>query len=235
MSYRCNVCMYIFSNTNRNCPYCGNRIYQNSVSDSELIKEGFSYAPTKLSYSNDRGNSDGRTSQDIYSSLMESFDQEYSSQNSIPVNNTRITPSIPSVSDNPSDFFEQLNSSDTQNSISAPVVPKPIISQQSDDLSTTGTEYNNEAYNREMQHLQAQQRRIQRDARRLAMSNFIHNTSWHQVFRFASVISIIVVLIVAWQMRYTILESLTNFVISLIPLALTICVFWALIKSFFKK
>ena len=235
MSYRCNVCMYIFLNTNRNCPYCGNRIYQNSVSDSELIKEGFSYAPTERSHSNDRNNAVGKTSQDIYSNLMASFDQEYSLQNSNPVQNTQIAPPVPSVSDSTSDFLSQLKSSDTQSSISAPVVPKPVISKQSDSLSSIGIDYNDEAYNREMRRLEAQQRRIQRDARRLAISSFIHNTSWHRVFRFAGVLSIIVVLIVAWQMRYAILESVTNFIVSLIPLALAVGIFWALIKSFFKK
>ena len=82
--------------------------------------------------------------------------------------------------------------------------------------------------------LKKQQRSIQRDYNRLAISNFFRNIQWRNVFRILFILGIIILAIVIWNMRYVIIESITNFLISLIPIIIIIAILWYLIKNLFK-
>ena len=107
----------------------------------------------------------------------------------------------------------------------------PIISPPSSDSASA---YYDEEYEHEMQRLKKQQRSIQRDYNRLAISNFFRNIQWRNVFRILFILGIIILAIVIWNMRYVIIESITNFLISLIPIIIIIAILWYLIKNLFK-
>ena len=250
MSYRCNNCLYIFSNKHSNCPFCGGRIFENKVSDIELISDGFVQAPIPFSLNenllatnNDIADSHSNKTNNIFEELQASYNSEHIS------NSFQVAPSI-----NNKMSSEACNSSPKANSSiststeggyfaqftsdSSPYVPDvetsstpPVISPS---LSHPTSPYHNEAYKHEMQRLEAQQRRIQRDYNRLAVSNFFRNIQWRYVFRFLLILGIIIIAIVIWRMRYIIIESILNFLISLIPIVIIIAILWYFIKSFFK-
>lgn len=249
MSYRCNNCLYIFPSKFSNCPFCGSRIFENEVSDIELISDGFVHAPIPVSSNENTvatndiiGNHTSKTS-NIFEELQASYNSEHISDSSQenPSNNNKI----PSEAHNSSPKANSSISSSTEGgyfaqftSDSSPSVTEvetsstpPIVSPSSSNPAPT---YHDEAYEREMQRLEAQQRRIQRDYNRLAVSNFFRNIRWRNVFRILFILGIIILAIVIWSMRYIIIESITNFLISLIPIIIIIAILWYLIKSFFK-
>ncbi len=247
MSYRCNACLYIFPNKHSNCPYCGGRIFQNEVSDSELINDGFMQAPTPPSYNekttsftDNATNNQAHKNGNIFEELQASYNSEHAADqaSSRPTTNNASHIEVPRTTPTQADtgsvsteggYFAQFNSG--SNSYVPEVEIPPTVSPAPANSQST---YHNEAYEREMRQLEEQQRRIQRDYNRLAIMNFISNIRWRNVFRFLFILGIVVLLIVIWNMRYIIIESITNFLISLIPIIIIIAILWYLIKSLFK-
>ena len=252
MSYRCNNCLYIFPNKMGTCPFCGRRIFKNDISDSELIKDGFMQAPNSVVNNTDNiSNSVDFTiskranqSSNIFEDLQASYDKEHRSNkpkneaaDNIPLYSETSHSTKKIVKENPSSseggFFAQFNSP------SEPFVPEveiPTERQIATDSSSTPTSpYYDESYENEMRLLEEQQRRIQREYNRLARRNFLSSVRWRTIFRFLSILGIIILLIVIWNMRFVIIESITNFLVSLIPIVIAIGIIWYLIKSFFSK
>lgn len=249
MSYRCNNCLYIFSNKLRNCPFCGGRIFENEVSDIELISDGFMQAPMPVSINennvaaNDVADNHTDKTRNIFEELQASYNSEHISVSSQgnPSNNSNLPSgahtSSPKSNDSISSsteggYFAQFTSdpSSSSSEVVTSATP-PVVSPSSSNPTPT---YHDEAYEREMQRLEEQQRHIQRDYNRLAVSNFFRNISWRNVFRILFVLGIIILAIVIWSMRYIIIESITRFLISLIPIIIIIAILWYIIKSFFK-
>lgn len=250
MSYRCNNCLYIFQNKLSNCPFCGSRIFENEVSDLELITDGFVHAPIPASYDKNVNitnsivdNHTDKTS-NIFEELQASYNREYISDNL--QENASNSNKMPSKDYNSSLKANSSISSSTEGGFfaqfsadSEPSAPEVEISSIPPTISPTSSNptstYHDEdtTYDREMQRLEAQQRRLQRDYTRLAISNFFRNIRWRNVFRFITIVGTVVIAIVIWNMRYIIIESITNFLISLIPIII-IAILWYLIKSFFK-
>ncbi len=249
MSYRCNNCLYIYPSKRSNCPFCGGRIFENNISDEELIRDGFTQAPSPTSINeeipaineitNDFHASNNRNH---YEELQASYNSEHLANNSnkhtlnrneIPSNN-QSSFSKASGSSSPSSeggYFAQFTS-DSYHSPEVETTPTPPTISPA--TSSTAPTYRDEAYEQEMQRLETQQRRLQRDYHRLAVRNFISNIRWRTVFRIIGVLGIIILAIVIWSMRYTIIESITNFLISLIPIVIIIAILWYLIKGLFK-
>lgn len=248
MSYRCNSCLYIYKSKKNNCPYCGGRIYQNNTSDDELISEGFSYDVSINSETPDNQVLNTESQADYYAKLQEDYRKEHlaTTKANDPAPSPSIAPSpgivnttVDEKTQNANDknsivqggYFSQFTAETAETT--PPVIP--TIERPAANSQQIAPSYHDAEYDAEMRRLEEQQRRIQRDYNRIAFSNFLHNIPWRAVFRVISIISVIVFLIFIWQMRYVILESIMNFLISLIPLALVIGIFWYLIKSFFKK
>lgn len=139
---------------------------------------------------------------------------------------------LPSSSSTEGGYFAQFNSNSNSfvHEVELSSTP-PIISPPSSDSASA---YYDEEYEHEMQRLKKQQRSIQRDYNRLAISNFFRNIQWRNVFRILFILGIIILAIVIWNMRYVIIESITNFLISLIPIIIIIAILWYLIKNLFK-
>lgn len=247
MSYRCNSCLYIYKSKRNNCPYCGGKIYQNNTSDNELISEGFSYDVSTGSETPDNQVINNESQSNYYAKLQEDYRKEH-----LTANRNNTTPDI-TTSTSSSLFVsaveEKPQNTSTQNSIgqgsyfsqftvetaepTPPIVP--TVEKPSTNRQQAIPSYHDDEYDAEIRRLEEQQRKIQRDYNRIAFSNFLHNIPWRTVFHVISIISVIVFLILIWQMRYVIIGSIMNFLISLIPLALVIGIFWYLIKIFFKQ
>ncbi len=249
MSYRCNNCLYIFSSKHNNCPFCGGRIFENEVSDGELISDGFAQAPIPISFNKNipatTDNIVENYASNIFEELQASYNSEHISDNystqghSTNNNNTHSETHTSSLNANGSSsssteggYFAQFNSNSNSfvHEVELSSTP-PIISPPSSDSASA---YYDEEYEHEMQRLKKQQRSIQRDYNRLAISNFFRNIQWRNVFRILFILGIIILAIVIWNMRYVIIESITNFLISLIPIIIIIAILWYLIKNLFK-
>ena len=94
--------------------------------------------------------------------------------------------------------------------------------------------FSDEFYEEEQKRLEAQQRRLQREYNRLALSNFLISIPWRAVFRAISAIAVFVFLLTLWHMRFVILEAVLNFLLALVPVVLIAAIFWYMIKAFFK-
>ena len=91
-----------------------------------------------------------------------------------------------------------------------------------------------ETYEREQKRLEAQQRRLQREYNRLALTNALISIPWRAVFRAIGAIAVFVFLLTLWHMRFAILEAVLNFLLALVPVVLIAAVFWYMIKAFFQ-
>lgn len=94
--------------------------------------------------------------------------------------------------------------------------------------------FDDEIYEREQKRLEAQQRRLQREYNRLALTNALISIPWRVVLRVIGAIAVFVFLFTLWHMRFAILEAVLNFLLALVPVMLIAAIFWYMIKAFFK-
>lgn len=240
MSYRCNTCLYIFTDKKNNCPFCGGRIIENTCDESELFDEGFSYAPSENE--NQAHDSDSQSS-DQFSKLYDSYVKEHFSNT--PNTNSNYqdqTVSSEKQSSNSVDFEDSISSSSSSNGYFGQFTGglseqqiSPVIEKPMPDTSTVSSTYYDAEYEREMNRLRAQQHRLEREQRRLEFSNFLHNISFRNLFRFLLILCCAILLIVIWNNRDEIINAITDLIISLLPLALVIGGIVHYIKKLFKK
>lgn len=142
----------------------------------------------------------------------------------------RLTPDSPADSElksTPNEgYFSQFAVSSGS---TAPEVEIPSITPS--DQSASG--FYDEAYEKEMRRLENQQRRLNREYNRLALSNFLINIPWRAVLHMICVFAALIFLLTLWHMRFAILEFLISFLIALLPVGFIAVVFWYMIKLFF--
>lgn len=112
---------------------------------------------------------------------------------------------------------------------SAPEVEIPSISSS----DQTDFSFCDETYAKEMQRLENQQRRINREYNRLALFNFLINIPWRTVLHTISIFAALIFILTLWHIRFAILESLVNFLIALLPVGFIAVIFWYMVKAFF--
>lgn len=143
----------------------------------------------------------------------------------------RLTPDSPADSElksTPNEgYFSQFAVSSGS---TAPEVEIPSITPS--DQSASG--FYDEAYEKEMRRLENQQRRLNREYNRLALSNFLINIPWRAVLHMICVFAAFIFLFTLWHMRFAILEFLINFLIALLPVGFIAVVFWYMSKLFFR-
>ena len=100
--------------------------------------------------------------------------------------------------------------------------------------SQPDSSFYDEAYEKEQKRLEAQQRRLQREYNRLALTNALISIPWRVVLRAIGAIAVFVFLLTLWHMRFAILEAVLNFLLALVPVMLIAAIFWYMIKAFFK-
>ena len=124
-------------------------------------------------------------------------------------------------------YFSQFAASDDS---TAPEVEIPSITPSAQPTSS----FYDETYEKEMRRLENQQRRINREYNRLALSNFLINIPWRTVLHIICVFAALIFLLTLWHMRFAILESIISFLIALLPIGFIIAIFWYTIKLFFR-
>lgn len=110
---------------------------------------------------------------------------------------------------------------------SAPEVEIPSSNQ-------TDFSFCDETYEKEMQRLKNQQRRINREYNRLALFNFLINIPWRAVLHMICVFAAMIFILTLWHLRFAILESLITFLIALLPVGFIAVIFWYMVKAFFN-
>ena len=170
MAYICDDCKYIFPNKRSSCPFCGGRVYNSTLLEKNLLNDGYLQAPVKA------------TRENHHDDLRQAFFNAQvtdSSKNKIPEVASETSESLTQkdkATPSGTDFFSQF--SGTSNSgVDIPTVEIPTQTQQSEPPSQ------NDPYEEELQELERQRRRLDRQYRRRSALNFISNIRWRAVFR----------------------------------------------------
>lgn len=231
MAYICDDCKYIFPNKRTSCPFCGGRVYNNTLPEQNLLNNGYSLAPNKMT--KDKKNQPDTAQANHYNDLRQAF---LGSQTSESSNN--VIPEVPpkksddTTSDNtktPSgvDYFSQFSENPNEGIDIPTVEPTPQTHHPKDQPQ-------NDPYEQELRELELQRRRLDRQYRQRAALDFITNIRWRTVFRVLFVLLLIVIAVTVWQMRYVILNSIINFLLSLLPIILIVWILWYIFRSFFR-
>lgn len=261
MAFYCNDCQYIFDVKKFSCPYCGNRVYSDETPESELLKEGYSkkmLAPKGRTATpqNSKAPEVHIEDNDILSSIRSSYQTEHQNthtssrqtgnsatatqttanrQTHETGTTTQTAGSTPIDTAQPERATADLNTHQGESGFfaqftgSTQSVTVPTGSQQP---MTEVKEPND--YNRELQSLERQRRRLERSYRRGEFLDGLIHFNWGLFFRILFILGVIAAILFIWSMRYVILSSITDFAMSVIPVVLVIAIFWNLIKSLFK-
>lgn len=230
MAYICDDCKYIFPNRRSSCPFCGGRVYNNTLTEKNLLNDGYSLAPVKATKENHQ---DNVTQENPYDDLRQAFFSAQtpdSSKSEVPKVSPETTENLSQddkTTPSSTDFFSQFSSA-SSSGIDIPSVEPPTQTQQSDIPPQ------NDPYEQELQELERQRRRLDRQYRRRSALNFISNIRWRVVFRILFVILLIIIAVTVWQMRYVIFNSIISFIVSLLPIIIIIWILWHIFRSFFR-
>ena len=139
---------------------------------------------------------------------------------------TQTPPTTETTEQNAPNFFAQFaTAQQPQQQVVVPTAPQQAATQVREQ---------EEDCNRELRTLERQRRQLERSYRRSEFFHALASFNWHTFFRVLFVLAIIAAIIFVWNMRYVILNSVLDFLISLVPIILVIAIFWNLIKSLFK-
>lgn len=235
MAFICDDCQYIFSKKRSSCPFCGGRVYNSDSPESTLLHDGYSWAPGQKPVETRH---DGEATNNPFEDLrQEFFDQQEpdttstsipevspggSTQKSQPQSQT----TDPAHTASERDYFSQFDTSSRTDDI--PVVDPYVRRTQ------TPPPVQPDPYEQELQELERQRQRIERQYRRRAALDSILNIRWPGIFRILLIIILITGAISIWTMRYAIFLALINLLVSLLPIVLVIWIVWYLIRSIFR-
>lgn len=264
MAYFCDDCKIVFPQRSTNCPFCGRRIYCDAdVTQESLLRQGYTEAMTRakrgfqkespvtydnISSSDSSAASD--TTEDYFSALQNSYNKKHGStikRSDDPRSDThrnypdrddysanpRVSNNSGTTSgrqDNETDYFSQFNNANNDTT-TAPTVDPYIDSAYNPTNNANGID----PYAEEQRILDRQLRRLNRRQRLAGLQDFFSNLRAGTVFRILFIIAIIVCVIVIWNLRYVILDSIVQFLTQLIPIVLVIGILVYIIKSFFKR
>lgn len=230
MAYICDDCKYIFPNKRSSCPFCGGRVYNSALLEKNLLNDGYLQAPVKATKENHQNHV---KPENPYDDLRQAFFNAHvtdSSKNKIPEVASETSESLTQkdkTTPSGTDFFSQFSgTSNSEGDI--PTVEVPTQTQQSEVPSQ------NDPYEQELQELERQRRRLDRQYRRRSALNFISNIRWRAVFRILFVILLIIIAVTIWQMRYVIFKSIISFIVSLLPIIIIVWILWYIFRSFFR-
>lgn len=200
MAYICDDCKYIFPNKRSSCPFCGGRVYNSTLLEKNLLNDEYLQAPVNATKENHQNHV---KSENPYDNLRQAFFNAQvsdSSKSKIPEVSPETSEYLPQddkATPSGTDFFSRFSgTSDSGSDI--PTVDVPPQTQQSETASQ------NDPYEQELQELERQRRRLDRQYRRRSALNFISTIRWRAVFRILFVILLIIITITIWQMRYVI-------------------------------
>lgn len=252
MAFYCDDCLYIYDAKKISCPFCGRRMCDDNTPETELLNEGYT---RRSILSKEQTAATQQQSaptfhiddNDILGRLRSSYEAEHnqagtagSSSSGTRTADTRTSnagttreaprpqtpPATETTEQNTTNFFAQFATPQPpQQQVVVPTAPQQTVAQVKEQ---------EENYNRELRALARERRRLERSYRRGEFFHALLHFNWRTLFRVLFVLAIVAAIIFVWNMRYVILNSILDFLISLVPIILVIAIFWNLIKSLFK-
>lgn len=219
MAIRCDDCRYLFSKKRVSCPFCGGQTIRDDRPDADLLAAGYTMAPQ------------GRQQtipDDPFEAMLRAYQEEQTQPIPTP---PAAEPSQPEQPQDGVDFFSHFQGGSPAADI--PTVESTRRSQpQQEPPRRQPTQP--DPYEAELREIERQQRRLERQYRRAAFWDRLSSFRWGSVFRVVVFVLVILAAIGLWNMRYTILNSVLDLVIGILPVVLLIWGIWLLIRSIFR-
>ena len=219
MAIRCDDCRYLFSKKRVSCPFCGGQTIRDDRPDADLLAAGYTMAPQ------------GRQQtipDDPFEAMLRAYQEEQTQPIPTPPAAEPSQPEQPQVG---VDFFSHFQGGSPAADI--PTVESTRRSQpQQEPPRRQPTQP--DPYEAELREIERQQRRLERQYRRAAFWDRLSSFRWGSVFRVVVFVLVVLAAIGLWNMRYTILNSVLDLVIGILPVVLLIWGIWLLIRSIFR-
>lgn len=219
MAIRCDDCRYLFSKKRVSCPFCGGQTIRDDRPDADLLAAGYTMAPQ------------GRQQtipDDPFEAMLRAYQEEQTQPIPTP---PAAEPSQPEQPQDGVDFFSHFQGGSPAADI--PTVESTHRSQpQQEPPRRQPTQP--DPYEAELREIERQQRRLERQYRRAAFWDRLSSFRWGSVFRVVVFVLVVLAAIGLWNMRYTILNSVLDLVIGILPVILLIWGIWLLIRSIFR-
>ena len=219
MAIRCDDCRYLFSKKRVSCPFCGGQTIRDDRPDADLLAAGYTMAPQ------------GRQQtipDDPFEAMLRAYQEEQTQPIPTP---PAAEPSQPEQPQDGVDFFSHFQGGSPAAGI--PTVESTRRSQpQQEPPRRQPTQP--DPYEAELREIERQQRRLERQYRRAAFWDRLSSFRWGSVFRVVVFVLVVLAAIGLWNMRYTILNSVLDLVIGILPVVLLIWGIWLLIRSIFR-
>lgn len=219
MAIRCDDCRYLFSKKRVSCPFCGGQTIRDDRPDADLLAAGYTMAPQ------------GRQQtipDDPFEAMLRAYQEEQTQPIPTP---PAAEPSQPEQPQDGVDFFSHFQGGSPAADI--PTVESTHRSQpQQEPPRRQPTQP--DPYEAELREIERQQRRLERQYRRAAFWDRLSSFRWGSVFRVVVFVLVVLAAIGLWNMRYTILNSVLDLIIGILPVVLLIWGIWLLIRSIFR-
>ena len=219
MAIRCDDCRYLFSKKRVSCPFCGGQTIRDDRPDADLLAAGYTMAPQ------------GRQQtipDDPFEAMLRAYQEEQTQPIPTP---PAAEPSQPEQPQDGVDFFSHFQGGSPAADI--PTVESTRRSQPQQEPPRRQPPQP-DPYEAELREIERQQRRLERQYRRAAFWDRLSSFRWGSVFRVVVFVLVVLAAIGLWNMRYTILNSVLNLVIGILPVVLLIWGIWLLIRSIFR-
>lgn len=219
MAIRCDDCRYLFSKKRVSCPFCGGQTIRDDRPDADLLAAGYTMAPQ------------GRQQtipDDPFEAMLRAYQEEQTQPIPTP---PAAEPSQPEQPQDGVDFFSHFQGGSPAADI--PTVESTRRSQPQPE-SPRRQPPRPDPYEAELREIERQQRRLERQYRRAAFWDRLSSFRWGSVFRVVVFVLVVLAAIGLWNMRYTILNSVLNLVIGILPVLLLVWGIWLLIRSIFR-
>ena len=219
MSIRCDDCRYLFSKKRVSCPFCGGQTIRDDRPDADLLAAGYTMAPQ------------GRQQtipDDPFEAMLRAYQEEQTQPIPTP---PAAEPSQPEQPQDGVDFFSHVQGGSPAAEI--PTVESTYLSQPQQEPPRRQPPQP-DPYEAELREIERQQRRLERQYRRAAFWDRLSSFRWGSVFRVVVFVLVVLAAIGLWNMRYTILNSVLDLVIGILPVVLLIWGIWLLIRSIFR-
>lgn len=219
MAIRCDDCRYLFSKKRVSCPFCGGQTIRDDRPDADLLAAGYTMAPQ------------GRQQtipDDPFEAMLRAYQEEQTQPIPTP---PAAEPSQPEQPQDGVDFFAHFQGGSPAADI--PTVESTRRSQPQQEPPRRQPPQP-DPYEAELREIERQQRRLERQYRRAAFWDRLSSFRWGSVFRVVVFVLVVLAAIGLWNMRYTILNSVLDLVIGILPVVLLIWGIWLLIRSIFR-
>ena len=219
MAIRCDDCRYLFSKKRVSCPFCGGQTIRDDRPDADLLAAGYTMAPQ------------GRQQtipDDPFEAMLRAYQEEQTQPIPTP---PAAEPSQPEQPQDGVDFFSHFQGGSPAADI--PTVESTRRSQPQPE-SPRRQPPQPDPYEAELREIERQQRRLERQYRRAAFWDRLSSFRWGSVFRVVVFVLVVLAAIGLWNMRYTILNSVLDLVIGILPVVLLVWGIWLLIRSIFR-